>query len=164
MKVEVKRSAIRTRTVSARLVDDTMILSIPACLSETEEYSLIDRMKRKLQEKKDRQVAGEHRRLNRMVRELNEKYLNNSAYPLSIQYSSRQKSIYGSCSFRSRNVRIARMAERFPEWVQKYLVLHELAHLIHPNHSRSFWDIVKLYPLFEKARGFLLGFAYGRKK
>jgi hypothetical protein len=48
-----------------------------------------------------------------------------------------------------------------PEWVRKYVVIHEMAHLVEPNHSRAFWDIVSRYKLAERARGYLMAAGVG---
>jgi predicted metal-dependent hydrolase len=52
-----------------------------------------------------------------------------------------QKSRWGSCSARgtiSLNWRLILM----PDHLQTHIILHELAHMIHPNHSADFWNLL----------------------
>ena len=44
----------------------------------------------------------------------------------------------------------------FPLWVVDYVLVHELAHLAVPRHSKPFWTLVNRYPKAERARGFLI--------
>jgi len=66
-----------------------------------------------------------------------------------------QKTRWGSCSSRgtlSFNWRLV-MA---PPAILEYVVIHELAHLKQPNHSRAFWQLTgQYYPDFKKARAWL---------
>lgn len=43
-----------------------------------------------------------------------------------------------------------------PEWVLDYVVVHELSHLKHMNHSKDFWNTVAMYiPEYKKAVAWL---------
>lgn len=40
-----------------------------------------------------------------------------------------------------------------PRYVLKYIIAHELAHLLIKRHTKKFWEIVKhIYPQYEKGR------------
>jgi hypothetical protein len=48
-------------------------------------------------------------------------------------------------------------ARKYPEFVLKYIIAHELAHLIVKRHTKKFWEIVKrIYPEYEKGMKELL--------
>lgn len=50
-----------------------------------------------------------------------------------------QKTRWGSCSHKNRiNLNIELM--RLPEYLQDYIILHELTHTLHKHHQKSFWD------------------------
>ncbi|MFH2076845.1 MAG: M48 family metallopeptidase, partial [Pseudomonadota bacterium] len=63
-----------------------------------------------------------------------------------------QKRRWGSCS-RSGILRFNWRIVASPVAVLDYLLVHELCHLIHPDHSLRFWNQVQiLIPDFEKKR------------
>ncbi len=43
-----------------------------------------------------------------------------------------------------------------PEFVMHYLIVHELCHLVHQNHSKQYWDLVsKMEPNYQKSEDWL---------
>lgn len=63
-----------------------------------------------------------------------------------------QKSRWGSCSSRGRLSLNVRLLFLRPGLVE-YVLIHELAHLRHPNHSPAFWDFVgAMLPCYRAAR------------
>lgn len=62
---------------------------------------------------------------------------------------------WGSCSVRD-NINLNWRLIKAPIFVVDYVIAHELAHLLEPNHTPRFWNIVKTQvPAMERARGWL---------
>jgi predicted metal-dependent hydrolase len=76
--------------------------------------------------------------------------------PREIVWSDRQRSLWGSCTIAEGRIRIASRLAAYPRWVLDYVIVHELAHLIEPNHSPAFWSLVNRYEKAERARGYLI--------
>jgi len=74
----------------------------------------------------------------------------------SIKFVSNQNTNFGSCTIKTRSIRISDRLAKTPRWVQDYVIIHELAHILYPNHSRKFWEKVNQYKYAERARGYLI--------
>lgn len=72
-------------------------------------------------------------------------------FPTSLnirQYKAR----WGSCNSRG-EISLNYLLIMAPVWVIDYVIVHELCHLKHLNHSAQFWQLVaKYYPDFKKAK------------
>ncbi|GAB3099181.1 M48 family metallopeptidase [Aestuariicella hydrocarbonica] len=67
----------------------------------------------------------------------------------------RTKSKWGHCT-RQGVIQYNWLIAQAPEWVVDYLVVHECCHLVHHNHSRTYWNLVAtLYPDYALARQWL---------
>ncbi|MBR4000217.1 MAG: M48 family metallopeptidase [Clostridia bacterium] len=68
------------------------------------------------------------------------------------------KTRWGSCTHSTAAIRVnLRLAEKPPECLD-YLILHELTHIRHPNHSKAFYaDVEKYMPDWKKKRMTLNG-------
>jgi predicted metal-dependent hydrolase len=62
-----------------------------------------------------------------------------------------QRTLWGSCSVRG-NLNFNKRLLNAPPEILDYVVIHELAHLRHMNHSRNFWDFVAVQCPEWKAR------------
>jgi len=153
MEIVVKRSKRRKKTIQARMVQGRMEVLAPASISDAALQDHIHRLRHKLDM---RSGPRDDAHLDARARVLNVKYFNGSLTWNSIQYSSRQEKRRGSCSYNTKTIRISRRLTLLPQWVEDYVIVHELAHLLEPNHGAQFKALVRRYPLAERAIGFLI--------
>ncbi len=153
MEVIVKRSKRRRKTVLARMVDGKMEVLAPAALTDAALQDHISRLQARLVK---RDTTRNDFLLDARARILNRKYFEGKLNWTSIQYSDRQERRRGSCNFTTKTIRISDRLAEMPQWVEDYVIVHELAHLLEPNHGRRFKALVRRYPLAERAIGFLI--------
>ena len=156
--VIVRRSARRRRTVSAYRENGRTIVLIPARMSRAEESRWVAEMLSRLEASEQRRRPSDALLLER-AHELSRRYLQGRASPASVAWSTRQPGRWGSCTPLDASIRISARLQGMPSWVVDYVLVHELAHLIEPSHSRRFWSLVERYPRAERARGYLEGVA-----
>ena len=154
--VEVRRSRRRSRTVSAYREDDRVVVLIPATFTPLEEHEWVERMVARLEAADRRRNPGEDDLLARAC-ELSRRYLEGVARPSSVSWVENQNHRWGSCTPADASIRLSTRLQGMPGWVLDYVLVHELAHLIVPTHSRAFWALLGSYPRTERARGFLSG-------
>lgn len=121
------------KTSSARLMDNTITLSISANLSYQDKAVHISTLLSRCIGRKRLPELG------RKILTLNKKYFHMKVGRILFKY---QKARWGSCSSKG-NINISTRLLFAPDDVLEYVCIHELAHLIEPNHSKRFWNLVK---------------------
>ncbi|MDP9066908.1 MAG: M48 family metallopeptidase [Actinomycetota bacterium] len=154
-RVEVRRSSRRRKTISAQIVGDALIVSVPDRLSRAEEQRWVERMTARMSERKRRDRLNSADDLEERAAHLADRYLG-GVRPRSVEWVSNQRSRWGSCCPDDGTIRLSVELASYPRWVCDYVIVHELAHLVVADHSDRFWDLVNRYPLTERARGFLI--------
>jgi predicted metal-dependent hydrolase len=155
MEVKIIRSDRRRKTISARMEGDVMVVRAPAHISEKELNEAIENLKARIQRKQQaRELSDEA--LQRRAQELNRRYFGGKLRWRSIRWVINQNKRFGSCTPSQGTIRISHRVGQMPRWVQDYVIVHELAHLLEPNHGPRFWKLVNRYPRTERARGYLM--------
>jgi predicted metal-dependent hydrolase len=155
MHVKIIRSEKRKKTVSARVVDGVLQVRAPAHLSDAELAPIVSQLEDRLKRRAKKHKLDDGL-LQRRARELNRTYLNGEAEWTSIRWVTNQTKRAGSCTPSTGAIRISHRVAEMPAFVRDYVIIHELVHLLEPNHSPRFWQLVNQFPKTERARGYLM--------
>lgn len=134
-------------SLEIELVEEKLIIRFPVKLEDNKE-------KRKIEIRQ--KLIGWYRsqariKINELIN-IHKKYLDVEPNKIVIK---KQKKRWGSCSSK-KNLNFNWKIIMAPLKVIEYLVVHELVHLIHPNHSKDFWQTVaKIIPDYEKKKEWL---------
>lgn len=157
MEIKIKYSHNRRRTVGARFISGAMHIYAPSGIPEHKLNPIIDAFKKKFEKKQmKKELNSNPERLLEITNDLNRKYFDGKLEVKSIAYSGEQDKMYGVCYHKRKEIWISYRLKEMPDWVRNYVIVHELAHLLQPNHSADFWNLVNRYKLAERARGYLI--------
>jgi len=152
--VHIITSRRRRRTVAARLRFGVLELLVPATMPQSERQHWAEVMSRRLARRAERARPSDER-LQERASKLNARHFSGRLSWTSIGFADMER-LWGSCTFTDGAIRIARRAASLPDWVVDYLLVHELAHLVHSDHGPEFHELENRYPLTERAKGYLL--------
>lgn len=164
MEVKIIRSTKRRKTISARLVKDILLINAPYLISAPQLEKIVVHFKERFRRKKLKEELNKNEDLMSVASRLNEKYFENKLKVKTIEYVTNQKSRFGCCNYRTAHIRISHRLSTMAVWVRDYVIVHEMAHLIEPNHSQAFWDIANRYELAERARGYLMAVGFHQEE
>jgi predicted metal-dependent hydrolase len=156
--VVVVRSRRRRRTAEVRRVEDRLEVRVPWGLGPNVERELVDRLVARALA--PRSTHRGDAALALRARRLSERYFDGRARPTSVRYVDDMASRWGSATPATGEIRLSRRLQAMPAWVEDYVLVHELCHLLVPGHGPAFWRLVGRYPRSERARGYLLAMGH----
>jgi predicted metal-dependent hydrolase len=148
--VEIVRSPRRRKTVAAELRGGVVRVHVPSWMAQAD----VDEHVAELVPRLERRWRSSHVDLASRSAELADRY--RLPRPTSVVWAENQRRQWGSCNVHTGEIRLSMRLADYPSWVLDYVLIHELAHLVHADHSPAFKAIVARYPRAERARGFLL--------
>lgn len=117
---------------------------------------IVNKFQKRFEKRKLRKELNLKENLLNVCSRLNKKYFEGKISVKSIEYVTDQSRKWGVCNSRNKAIRISHRLAAMPQWVRDYVVVHEMAHILQPNHSPDFWNLVERYELSERARGYLI--------
>jgi predicted metal-dependent hydrolase len=155
MEIRIIRSKKRRKTVQARESGGVLEILAPAHMSDKELEPIVNNLQERIDRQKKRDKLDDQA-LEKRADTLNRQYFDGLLEWESIRWVTNQNRRHGSCTAGRGTIRISHRIAEMPRFVQDYVIVHELAHLIEPNHSHRFWELVYQYPRAERARGYLM--------
>lgn len=158
--VEIRVSKRRRKWIAAHWEGDTVVVTVPAKTSKRDRAAHAEELVARLVADRERRRPSDEQLMQRAV-DLSRRYLDGRAEPAAVNWSSRQRGRWGSCSAGERTIRISDLLKDVPAWVLDAVVLHELVHLLHNDHGKDFRELVARYPRAAEADAFLSGMEHG---
>lgn len=118
---------------SARIHEKRILLSLAEGLTKEAEQSAASYLVSRCLAKYFEPIVSER------LHELNRKYFGKPINSVKLKYNT---SNWGSCSSKG-NINFSLRLMFAPQDVIDYVIIHELAHLIHQDHSKRFWKLVE---------------------
>lgn len=90
--------------------------------------------------------------LTKRVHEINDRFFKKEVKQVRLKLNL---SNWGSCSTK-KTINLSSRLLLTPQFITDYIIVHELAHLVHMNHSAAYWKVVeKVMPEYQKAEAWL---------
>ena len=148
------------KNINARLRETTLSVSAPLSTPQSTLDKVIPDLARRLVRRVHaRQVNAEEDAL-ALARTVAARFANRPQVA-EVLFVTTQEARWGSYSPATRTIRLHAALRRMPRWVLEAVVAHELAHVIHQDHSPAFWKLLRrVCPDTDRARAFLAGVSW----
>ncbi len=158
-RIDVQVSKRRKKTAGAHWEGERIVVVVPAHLRGEARDRMVEELAARLVRHRPHLRTSDDE-LERRARALGHRFLD-GVTPTSIRWSTSQSKRWGSCTTTTGAIRISERLRAAPDWVLDAVVIHELAHLVEPNHSDRFRDLEQRYPRHSEADAFLAGYSLG---
>ncbi len=150
----------RRRTVELRLEKGRLRARVPLRIGNAELDRILPELRARLWRALSRERVFDERRLEDLAREVARTHLADlDLPPFTVRFSRRQQRRWGSCTTDLQtgkgSIRISERLRGHPSWVLRHLLLHELAHLVVPNHGPRFAALVGRDERHKEAEAYL---------
>ena len=157
--VEVRTSVRRRKTATAFWERGRIVVVVPAHVRGPERAAMVDWLVGRVRAKRPGFGISDGM-LARRAELLADRYVD-GVRPRSIRWVGNQNKRWGSCTADTGEIRLSNRLRAVPEWVLDAVIVHELAHLVEPNHSPRFHRIADRHPRQREASLFLDGYQLG---
>ncbi len=157
--VVVRTSSRRRKTAAAYWENGRIVVVMPAHVPRADRPELVEWLVARVLRKRPGTTATD-KALAARASSLADRYVD-GVRPSSIRWVTNQGKRWGSCSTHSGEIRLSHRLRTVPEWVLDATIVHELAHLVHADHSAAFHALANRYPRQRDALLFLEGYSLG---
>lgn len=163
---EIRRSKRRKKSVGAFRENGKTIVVAPIRMSLKEIEIYAQELIEKLDGHYNKVSSNEI--LDQRARYLVKNYLEIDPFqsypvPIDITWVTNQNSRWGSCTPNDGKIRISHRLQLAPQYVIDAVLLHELIHLIVPDHSERFYEYLAKFEDYKLAKEFLAGYSFARE-
>jgi predicted metal-dependent hydrolase len=157
--VEIRTSRRRRKTAVAFWEEGTIVVVLPGHLKGRARDDMVDWLVDRTRARRPGAGASDEA-LTRRARALADRYVD-GVRPASVRWVTNQSKRWGSCTAATGEIRLSHRLQHVPDWVLDAVLVHELAHLVHTDHSPRFHAVANRHPRQADAGIFLDGFAHG---
>ena len=161
--VKVIRNSRRRRSISAYREHGSIIIQVPARLSNSKIQEVIPEMVEKILSREAREKLSDKELLNRANHLLDIYLPEFKVRPASVTWRQMNER-WGSCTTVDRTIRISDRLSGAPQYVLDYLLVHELIHLEIADHGQAFTELLSRFTDSERANSFLEGYEAGSQR
>ncbi len=161
--VKVIRNSRRRRSISAYREHGSIIIQVPARLSNSKIQEVIPEMVEKILSREAREKLSDKELLNRANHLLDIYLPEFKVRPASVTWRQMNER-WGSCTTVDRTIRISDRLSGAPQYVLDYLLVHELIHLEIADHGEAFTELLSRFTDSERANSFLEGYEAGSQR